>query len=85
MNVFDLYVDDEKSLQIHGALDGDFILDKIEEANQTYSNLFSSTGAYSIGWPYICFSGFNNRLVMSNLFEKKTFHRIQITKDDEDL
>ena len=40
--------------------------------------IYSAFTAYSVNWPFISFSGFNNNLIVINAFEKQLYHRIQI-------
>jgi hypothetical protein len=47
--------------------------------------VYSSVRAFSTNWPYITFSGLENFLLIVNVFDSKTFHRVQIGEDNEVL
>ena len=38
----------------------------------------ASCSAFSVGWPYITFTGLKNYLLIFNVFEQDVLHRIQI-------
>ena len=44
--------------------------------------IFSSFRAYSVNWPYICFSGLGNDLCVINAFQQNIIHMIQVAPDN---
>ena len=47
--------------------------------------IFSSVRAFSLHWPYICFSGLENFLMVCNLYDQKVLHRVQMAPLDENV
>ena len=54
-----------------------------EHPAQSSSYIYSSVRAFSIYWPYVCFSGLENFLLVVNLYDSKILHRIQLGPLDE--
>ena len=42
----------------------------------------ASASAFSVGWPYITFTGLKNYLLIYNVFQPNVLNRIQIAPDD---
>ena len=40
--------------------------------------IYSIFRAYSVNWPFICFSGFGNYLVIINVFSSNIFHQLEV-------
>ena len=56
-----------------------------EHPAQSNSYIYSSVRAFSIYWPYVCFSGLENFLMVVNLYDKKVLHRFQMAQLDENI
>ena len=41
--------------------------------------------AFSINWPYVCFSGLNDRLVIYNCFQREYLHRVELVDEGEKI
>ena len=66
-------------------IDGEFMLDSLnsEMVQNFYS--YASINAFSIKWPYICFSGLENFLLLLSVFDRKTLHRIEIVPPEQSM
>lgn len=57
---------------------------KIVQDNVSYIKcVFSAIRAFSMNWPYTCFAGIGNHLVIANAFEDYILHRICIYEGEE--
>jgi len=45
----------------------------------------ASASAFSVGWPYITFTGLKNYLLIFNAFHQNILHRIQVAEDHESV
>lgn len=84
IRVFDVIVTDNSSMKVLSLKDDEFIIDQIEtevsenEIKKANTYIFSSVRAFSLHWPYICFSGLENFLMVCNLYDQKVLHRVQM-------
>ena len=44
------------------------------------SYIFSSVRAFYVNWPYVCFSGLQNYLLIVNVYDRKSLHRVATAK-----
>lgn len=80
--VFDKAVYEEKELEQKEDVNKEHQLKTFNRRNVVINQYkYSAFTAFSVNWPFIAFSGFNNNLVIINVFEKQLYHRIQIAPE----
>lgn len=72
-------------MSILSLIDGEFMLDSLNSDMVQNFYSYASINAFSIKWPYICFSGLENFLLLLSVFDNKTLHRIEIVPPEQEM
>ena len=69
--------EDEDGKRTHHEMTGPLIIRK--------SYIFSSVRAFYVNWPYVCFSGLQNYLLIVNVYDRKSLHRVATAQLNETI